>query len=59
MKVIVVGGGQVGRYISSLLLSNGHEIKVIARVNNPKNAWLFNSGMGNEAEPRGILHCSN
>jgi trk system potassium uptake protein len=114
MKVIVVGGGQVGRYIASLLLSNGHEIKVIehlsenydkllheipkellilghgsdplileqagiqsadvvaavsasdeinlvvstlakmefgvpkviARVNNPKNAWLFNSGMG-------------
>lgn len=114
MKVIVVGGGQVGRYIASLLLSNGHELtviehisenydkllqeipkelvifghgsdplileqagiqsaevvaavsasdeinlvvsnlakmefgvpKVIARVNNPKNAWLFNGGMG-------------
>jgi trk system potassium uptake protein TrkA len=114
MKVIIVGGGQVGSYLASLLLSNGHEIQVIehrpnvfeklekvfpqemirfgngsdpailekagitsanvlaavtgadeinlvvstlakmefgvprvvARVNNPKNAWLYNSGMG-------------
>ncbi|MBW7571745.1 potassium channel family protein [Caproiciproducens faecalis] len=114
MKVIIVGGGQVGSYLASLLLSNGHEIRVIehresvfqklekelphdtlvfgngsdpevlekvgiatanvvaavtgadeinlvvstlakmefgvprvvARVNNPKNTWLFNSGMG-------------
>jgi trk system potassium uptake protein len=114
MKVIIIGGGQVGAYLASLLLSNGHEIRVIenrekvfnrlekelpqemlifgngsdpavlekagissanvvaavtgadefnlvvstlakmefgvprvvARVNNPKNAWLFTSGMG-------------
>ena len=114
MKVIIIGGGQVGSYLATLLLSNGHEIRVIehresvflklekelphetlvfgngsdpevlesvgiasanvvaavtgadeinlvvstlakmefgvprvvARVNNPKNAWLFNSGMG-------------
>jgi len=114
MKVIIIGGGQVGSYIASLLLSNGHEIRVIenrentfkklaeklpheslifgngsdpnileqagiasanvvaavtgadeinlvvstlakmefgvprviARVNNPKNTWLYNSGMG-------------
>ncbi|WP_066712385.1 potassium channel family protein [Clostridium sp. Marseille-P299] len=114
MKVIIIGGGQVGSYLASLLLSNGHDIKVIeyreqiftklenqfpqevllfgngsdplileeagidsanvvaavtgsdevnlvvstlakmefgvsrvvARVNNPKNAWLFNSSMG-------------
>jgi trk system potassium uptake protein TrkA len=114
MKVIIVGGGQVGSYLASLLLSNGHEIhviehreknyhklerelppetlifghgsdpevlekagvasadvvaavsaddeinlvvstlakmefgvpRVVARVNNPKNAWLYNSGMG-------------
>ena len=114
MKVIIVGGGQVGSYLASLLISNGHEIKliehreknynklvkelpadvliygngsdpvvleqagitgadvvaavssadevnlvvstlakmefgvprVVARVNNPKNAWLYNSGMG-------------
>jgi trk system potassium uptake protein TrkA len=114
MKVIIIGGGQVGSYLASLLISNGHDIKVIehresvynklikelpkdslilgngsdpkvledagienanvvaavsgadeinlvvstlakmeygvsrvvARVNNPKNTWLFNSGMG-------------
>lgn len=114
MKVIIVGGGQVGFYLASLLLENDHEIilienreavfkklektfpkemlifgsgtdsnlleqagimetdvvatvtgadevnlvvstlakmefgvpRVVARVNSPKNAWLFNSGMG-------------
>ena len=114
MKVIIVGGGQVGSYLASLLLANGHEIRlidhrektyskllkefpqetlifgngsdpevlekagiasadvvaavsaqdeinivvstlakmefgvprVVARVNNPKNSWLYNSGMG-------------
>jgi trk system potassium uptake protein TrkA len=114
MKVIIVGGGKVGTYLASLLLSYGHEIKliehrdkyfskvqkelpkdilihgvasdpyvleqagiasvdvvaavsdadeinlvvstlskmefgvpkVVARVNNPKNAWLYNSQMG-------------
>lgn len=114
MKVIIIGGGQVGSHLASLLYSNGHEIcviehrervfkkleqelphetlifgngsdpevmeqagiasanvvaavtgadeinlvvstlakmefgvpRVVARVNNPKNAWLFNSGMG-------------
>lgn len=114
MKVIIIGGGQVGTYLASLLLSNGYEIKliehsekvynklekelphkslifgsgsdpqvmekagitsahvvaavtgadetnlvvstlakmefgvprVVARVNNPKNAWLYNREMG-------------
>jgi trk system potassium uptake protein len=114
MKVIIIGGGQVGSYLASLLRSNGHDIKIIehrehtfnklerdfpaeslifgygsdpeileqagietvdvvaavsaedeinlvastlakmefgvprvvARVNNPKNAWLYNNGMG-------------
>jgi trk system potassium uptake protein TrkA len=114
VKVIIIGGGQVGSYIASLLLSNGNEIRIIekqqkiyeklkkefpseilvlgdgtdpgvlenagiastnvvaavtgvdetnlvistlakmefgvprvvALVNNPKNAWLYNSGMG-------------
>lgn len=114
MKVIIVGGGKVGTYLASLLLSNGHQVKllednerlfnkaakdlpkdilinenatdpqvlekagisstdvlavvsdedeknlvvstlakmefgvskVISRVNNPKNAWLYNSEMG-------------
>lgn len=114
MKIIIVGGGQVGSYLASLLSSNGNEVRVIehretvfaklekelphetlifgngsdpevlekagiasanvvaavtgadeinlvvstlakmefgvprvvARVNNPKNAWLFTGGMG-------------
>jgi trk system potassium uptake protein TrkA len=114
MKVIIVGGGQVGSYLASLLLASGHDIRiiehrnktyhklekefpsellihgygsdpailekagidtadvlaavtaedetnlvvttlakmefgvprVIGRVNNPKNAWLYNSSMG-------------
>ena len=115
MKIIIVGGGQVGGYIASLLIENGNSVivienkeralqalknngikedcilvgdgtdalllekagvrscsalvgatgkdetnltaammakfeydvpKVVARVNNPKNAWLFNAGMG-------------
>ncbi len=29
MKVIIVGGGQVGLYLASLLLERGHEIRVI------------------------------
>ena len=118
MKIIIVGGGQVGGYIADLLLENNHSVivienkekaletlrknglkdenimvgdgtdalllekagirncnalvcaagqdevnltaammgkfeydvpKVVARVNNPKNAWLFNSGMGVDA----------
>ncbi|MDD7795501.1 potassium channel family protein [Clostridium sp. 'White wine YQ'] len=114
MRVIIIGGGQVGAYLASLLLASGNEIRlieqcektynkiqkelpqevlilgsgsspqvlekagiasadvvaavtgadetnlvvstlakmefgvprVVARVNNPKNAWLFNIGMG-------------
>lgn len=114
MNIIIVGGGQVGSYLASLLLSNGNKVhvieyresvyiklekelpkeslilgngsdpkileeagignadvvaavsgadeinlvvstlakmefgvpRVVARVNNPKNAWLYNSGMG-------------
>lgn len=114
MKVLIIGGGQVGSYLASLLISNGHDVRVIehresvfnklekelphealifgngsdplvlenagiasanvvaavtgadeinlvvstlakmefgvprvvARVNNPKNTWLFNNGMG-------------
>jgi trk system potassium uptake protein TrkA len=29
MKIIIVGGGQVGAYLASLLLANRHDIKVI------------------------------
>ncbi|WP_277406492.1 NAD-binding protein [Lacrimispora xylanisolvens] len=40
MKVIIVGGGQVGTYLASLLLSNGHEIKVIEHRNKNFNKLL-------------------
>ncbi len=114
MRIIIVGGGQVGSYLATLLISNGHEVcviesrekvyqklekelpadsiilgngsdpevlkeagilssgavaavtgademnlvvstlakmefnvpRVVARINNPRNSWLFNSGMG-------------
>lgn len=29
MKVIIIGGGQVGSYLASLLLSNGHTVQLI------------------------------
>ncbi|MDD4367605.1 MAG: NAD-binding protein [Oscillospiraceae bacterium] len=29
MKVIIVGGGQVGSYLASLLIKSGHDIKII------------------------------
>lgn len=29
MKIIIIGGGQVGSYLSSLLWSNGHDLQVI------------------------------
>lgn len=29
MKVIIVGGGQVGGYLASLLIERGHEVKII------------------------------
>ena len=28
MKIIIVGGGQIGSYITSLLLKNDHEIEL-------------------------------
>jgi Trk K+ transport system NAD-binding subunit len=34
MKVIIVGGGQVGSYLASLLLSNGHDIRIIEQREN-------------------------
>lgn len=117
MKVMIVGGGKVGTYLASLLLTGGHQVKVIevrkeeiphlqnelsrdvvilgngtdpnvlesagiynaqvvaaatgadevnlvitslarfefqvprtiARINNPKNAWMFTPGMGVDA----------
>src|SRR3990172_11549598 len=72
MNVIVVGGGRVGGYLASLLLSAGDKVKIIeerpggnrslvvtslarfefsvprtiARVKDPRNAWMFTPEMG-------------
>ncbi len=57
MKVIIVGGGQVGAYLASLLLERGHDIKIIdqreARIpvlrrDLPEECVV----LGNGAEPR-------
>lgn len=44
MKIIIVGGGQIGSYITSLLLKNDHEVRVIENrtkaLENYKNAGL-------------------
>lgn len=53
MKVIIIGGGQVGAYIASLLLNNNCSVKVIenreevyAKLKNelPENTAVFGSG---------------
>lgn len=53
MKVIIIGGGQVGSHLASLLLSNGHEVKVVEHRENvfhkleqelPHDSLLFGNG---------------
>lgn len=53
MKIVVIGGGQVGSYLANLLLTNGHEVKVIehrekvlAKLEEelPKDILLFGNG---------------
>ncbi|WP_033165908.1 TrkA family potassium uptake protein [Clostridium sp. KNHs205] len=53
MKIVVIGGGQVGSYLANLLLSNGHDVKVIehrekvfAKLEEelPKEILLFGNG---------------
>ena len=53
MKVIIVGGGQVGAHLASLLIERGHEVRIIeekqARVeilkkNLPENIIIHGSG---------------
>lgn len=57
MKVIIIGGGQVGAYLASLLLERGHEIKIIdmretripvLKRDLPEECVVY----GNGAEPR-------
>lgn len=53
MKVIIVGGGQVGSYLATLLIERGHEVKIIeakeARIevlkkSLPENTIIHGSG---------------
>lgn len=53
MKVIIVGGGQVGSYLASLLIDRGHEIKIIEaketrievlKKSLPENVIILGSG---------------
>ena len=53
MKIIVVGGGQVGSYLASLLADRGHEVKVVEERRQraealkerfPEGTVLFGSG---------------
>lgn len=53
MKVIIIGGGQVGSYLGSLLIGRGHEIRIIETRENriaklqqdlPKSTVILGSG---------------
>jgi trk system potassium uptake protein TrkA len=53
MKVLIIGGGQVGSYIADLLLNNNCTVKVIDNRENvleklqtklPKDTVIFGSG---------------
>lgn len=50
MKVIIVGGGQVGSYIASLLLKHNHEVKVIENREN-----IYNKLKAKGELPEGVL----
>lgn len=66
MKVVIVGGGQVGAYLATLLIERGHEIKVIevkeSRIQNLKKMLpeeMIVQGSGSEPkvlEEVDILH---
>ena len=47
MKVIIVGGGQVGGYIANLLVENGNSVVVIENKEKALQA-LKNSGLKDE-----------
>ena len=40
MKVIIIGGDQVGAYLATLLLSNGHEVQLIEQSEKTYNKLL-------------------
>ena len=56
MKVIIIGGGQVGSYLATLLLSNGHEVRLIEQSEKTYNKLLKEMPseiliLGNESDP--------
>lgn len=68
MKVIIVGGGQVGSHLASLLLSNGHEVKVIEHRENvfhklekelPAESLLFGNGSDPEVMKKAGISSAN
>lgn len=57
MRIIIVGGGQVGSYLASLLISNGHEVRIIEHREKvfeklkkelPQEALMFGNGSSPE-----------
>lgn len=64
MKIIIVGGGHVGSYIARLLISDGHEVRVVEHREEvfvklqkelPREAPVFGSGTNPEVlEKSGI-----
>lgn len=57
MKIIVVGGGQVGSYLASLLMGRGHEVKILEakekRAENLKKSLSEDAVLfGNGADPK-------
>jgi len=50
MKVAVAGAGAVGRSVTRELVANNHDEfavpRVVARVNDPRNEWLFTDAWG-------------
>ena len=56
MKVIIIGGDQVGAYLATLLLSNGHEVQLIEQSEKTYNKLLKEMPselliLGNESDP--------
>ena len=56
MKIIIIGGGQVGSYLATLLLSNGHEVRLIEQSEKAYNKLLKELPselliFGNESDP--------
>jgi len=68
MKIIIIGGGQVGTYLASLLLAAGHEIKLIESRENvyetlkqeyPENILVLGNGSDPEIlEKAGIANAN-